>query len=93
MPTQDIEMAEVPVNGKVLQWARVIRGLSIDDAASVLGISPDELRAYESGEKNRSSGFSARCPAATALTSLAEARAEQRANRKVTQTETDNAEV
>lgn len=57
MPTQEIEMAEVPVNGKVLQWARILRGLSIDDAANALGISPDELRAYESGEHKPLVGF------------------------------------
>lgn len=44
-------MAEVPVNGKVLVWARAIRGLSVDDAANRLEITPDDLRAYESGEK------------------------------------------
>ena len=44
-------MAEVPVNGKVLIWARQIRGLSVNDAAERLEITPDELRAYESGDK------------------------------------------
>jgi Zn-dependent peptidase ImmA (M78 family) len=43
------EMAKVPVNGKVLKWAREIRGLTIDDAAILLGISASELRSYESG--------------------------------------------
>ncbi len=44
-------MAEVPVNGKVIQWARDIRGLSLTAAAELLEISSDELRAYESGDK------------------------------------------
>jgi len=44
-------MAQVPVNGKVMQWARQIRGLSIGDAATMLGVSSQELRAYESGTK------------------------------------------
>jgi Zn-dependent peptidase ImmA (M78 family) len=44
-------MPEVPVNGKVLQWARAIRGLKIDDAADLLAIAPDELREYESGAR------------------------------------------
>ncbi len=44
-------MPEVPVNGKVLQWARTIRGLDLDKAAELLGITPDELHAYESGAK------------------------------------------
>jgi Zn-dependent peptidase ImmA (M78 family) len=44
-------MPEVPVNGKVLQWARELRALSLDDAASRLGISPQELREYEAGDK------------------------------------------
>jgi Zn-dependent peptidase ImmA (M78 family) len=51
MPVQGSDMPEVPVNGKVLQWARQVRGLSIDDAAPLLGISSDELREYESGAK------------------------------------------
>src|ERR1700733_4231453 len=50
-------MAEVPVNGTVLVWARTIRGLEIDDAAELLGVSPDELRAYESGAKRPLVGF------------------------------------
>jgi Zn-dependent peptidase ImmA (M78 family) len=44
-------MAEVPVNGQVLRWARDIRGLSVTNAAELLEISSDELMAYESGEK------------------------------------------
>lgn len=50
-------MAEVPVNGKVLRWARTIRGLDIDTAANFLDVSPDELRAYESGAKRPLVGF------------------------------------
>jgi Zn-dependent peptidase ImmA (M78 family)/transcriptional regulator with XRE-family HTH domain len=50
-------MAEVPVNGKVLQWARKIRGLDIDRAATLLEISVDELRMYESGAKKPLVGF------------------------------------
>jgi len=44
-------MAEVPVNGKVLQWARDIRGLTLTAAAELLEISSNELLAYESGSK------------------------------------------
>lgn len=44
-------MAEVPVNGKVLRWAREIRGLDLNGAATLLGISAVELRDYESGAK------------------------------------------
>jgi len=51
MPTFEVDMAEVPVNGKVLQWARIIRSLTIDDAALLLGIPSDELREYEIGNK------------------------------------------
>jgi Zn-dependent peptidase ImmA (M78 family) len=54
LPTVNQEreiMAEVPVNGKVLQWARDIRGLTVANAAELLEISSDELLAYESGEK------------------------------------------
>lgn len=57
MPVDERVMAEVPVNGRVLQWARVIRGLNIDNAAQLLGISTDELRAYESGEQKPLIGF------------------------------------
>lgn len=44
-------MPEVPVSGKVLEWARTIRGLDLEEAAELLNIEPDELRAYESGAK------------------------------------------
>ena len=44
-------MPEVAVNGRVLKWARDLRGLSIDSAASLLGIPADELREYETGNK------------------------------------------
>jgi Zn-dependent peptidase ImmA (M78 family) len=57
MPVQESEMAEVPVNGRVLQWARTVRGLSIDDAALLLEISPDELRAYEAEDTRPLVGF------------------------------------
>lgn len=50
-------MAEVPVNGKVLEWARVIRGLEIEDAARLLDIPSDDLRAYESGARKPLVGF------------------------------------
>jgi Zn-dependent peptidase ImmA (M78 family) len=50
-------VAEVPVNGKVLQWARTIRGLSTEDAARLLDVSQAELRSYESGEKKPLVGF------------------------------------
>lgn len=44
-------MPEVPVNGKVLEWARGIRGLELGAAADLLQIPADELRSYESGER------------------------------------------
>ena len=44
-------MAEVPVIGKVLIWARQIRGLSLNDAADLLDLDPGELREYESGAR------------------------------------------
>src|SRR5579862_5508676 len=50
-------MAEVPVNGKVLEWARKIRGLNIEAAAELLNVAVDELRAYESGAKKPLVGF------------------------------------
>lgn len=57
MPVQEIAMAEVPVNGKVLRWARELRALNIDDAADLLEVSPDELREYESGANRPLVGF------------------------------------
>jgi len=50
-------MAEVPVNGKVLRWAREIRGLDLNSAATLLDVSPSELYGYESGEKKPLVGF------------------------------------
>src|SRR5712692_5397816 len=50
-------MAEVSVNGKVLEWARTIRGLDIKSAAELLEVTPDELRAYESGATKPLVGF------------------------------------
>jgi Zn-dependent peptidase ImmA (M78 family) len=50
-------MAEVPVNGRVLVWARKLRGLSVDTAAELLNVSPDELHLYESGNKKPLVGF------------------------------------
>lgn len=50
-------MPEVPVNGKVLEWARKIRGLEIEQAAELLGIQANELRDYESGAKKPLVGF------------------------------------
>jgi Zn-dependent peptidase ImmA (M78 family)/transcriptional regulator with XRE-family HTH domain len=50
-------MAEVPVNGKVLKWAREIRGLRLDEAAELLSVSSGELEAYESEEKRPLVGF------------------------------------
>ena len=44
-------MAEIPVNGKVLEWARTLRGLDVEAAATLLEVSSDELRALESGAK------------------------------------------
>ncbi len=44
-------MAEVPVNGKVLQWARTIRGLDLPKAAELLRMPVEELSSYESGER------------------------------------------
>jgi Zn-dependent peptidase ImmA (M78 family) len=50
-------MPEVPVNGRVLKWARDLRGLTLDNAAILLGITPAELREYEEGPKKPNVGF------------------------------------
>ena len=50
-------MPEVPVNGKVLVWAREIRGLDASSAAELLDITLEELAAYESGSKKPLVGF------------------------------------
>lgn len=44
-------MTEIPISGEVLEWARNFRGLSQSDAADRLGISVEELQAYETGSK------------------------------------------
>jgi Zn-dependent peptidase ImmA (M78 family) len=41
-------MTTLPVKGEVLQWARKFRGLSEKEAADRLGITVDDLNAYES---------------------------------------------
>lgn len=40
-------MTDIPVKGDVLKWAREYRGLNEQDAADLLGIPVNELRAYE----------------------------------------------
>ncbi len=40
-------MAEIPVTGRVLIWAREFRGLSPDEAASEIGIARAELDELE----------------------------------------------
>jgi len=50
-------MPQVPVNGKVLEWSRTIRGLTVDEAAKLLAVSSEELLAYESGTKKPLVGF------------------------------------
>lgn len=49
-------MVDIPVSKKVLVWAREYRGLMPDEAAAHLGMSVDELQAYESGERLPSLG-------------------------------------
>ena len=50
-------MAEIPVNGNVLEWARKLRGLNEDEAAKLLGVPLADLRSYESGAKKPLVGF------------------------------------
>lgn len=44
-------MAEVPVSPALLRWAREYRGLSESEAAKRLGMSLENLRAYEEGQR------------------------------------------
>jgi len=44
-------MAEIPVSGRVLTWAREFRGLSLAEAADKLGITVAELEQYETEVK------------------------------------------
>jgi transcriptional regulator with XRE-family HTH domain len=44
-------MPEVSVNGKVLRWARELRGLTLEEGAKLLGISAEELSVFEVGGK------------------------------------------
>src|SRR5712692_7949591 len=64
-------MAEIPVSGAVLKWAREFRGLSVDEAAKRLGVSSVELEDFESEirmptlTKFRKLGTAYRLPLAT----------------------------
>ena len=55
--SQTPQVAEVPVNGEVLKWARKMRGLSLQDAAMRLGVSVTELEEYESETTKPLVGF------------------------------------
>jgi Zn-dependent peptidase ImmA (M78 family)/DNA-binding XRE family transcriptional regulator len=50
-------MAQVPVSGPVLAWARTFRGLSVADAAQRIGVNPETVDAYESGAEKPSIGL------------------------------------
>lgn len=56
-PAIVMSVAEVPVNGKVLEWARKLRGLGPEEAAKLLDVPVAELRAYEAGTKRPLVGF------------------------------------
>ena len=43
-------MADIPIVGAVLKWAREFRGLSLEEAAQRIGLRIDELRAFEEEE-------------------------------------------
>lgn len=47
-------MVDVPVNNRVLVWARQERGLSEEQAAQKLKLTLDELAAFEAGDKKPS---------------------------------------
>ena len=44
-------MTDIPVSGAVLAWARKYRGLEEKEAAELIGISVDELKAFEAEER------------------------------------------
>jgi Zn-dependent peptidase ImmA (M78 family) len=44
-------VAEIPVKGEVLKWARTFRRLSVQDAAELLGLDAQEVRDYEAERK------------------------------------------
>ena len=50
MPTKGLDIPERWVTPEVIRWAREQLHLSVDDAASAIGIEPDLLRAWETGE-------------------------------------------
>lgn len=41
---------KAPINGELLEWAREEHGLSVDEAAHVLGVKADRLASWERGE-------------------------------------------
>lgn len=47
-------MTDIPVNPRMLQWAREFRGLSEAEAASRLGIEVNDLREFEAGNRQPS---------------------------------------
>lgn len=44
-------MTDIPVSGAVLAWARKFRGLQEEEAAELIGISVEELKAFEAEER------------------------------------------
>lgn len=42
--------AKAHINPKILRWMRERGGLDVGDAAHVVGISPDQLTLWETGE-------------------------------------------
>ena len=42
---------EVPINEKILVWAREKAGFTVEDAAKHIGVSPEKFFAWENGEK------------------------------------------
>lgn len=49
-------MTDVPANPKVLAWARAERGLTVTEAAELLGIPVDELKELEDGSRHPTVG-------------------------------------
>jgi Zn-dependent peptidase ImmA (M78 family) len=50
-------MTDIPVSGAVLEWARKFRGLQEKEAAELIGITVDDLKAFETEKRFPSIGI------------------------------------
>jgi Zn-dependent peptidase ImmA (M78 family) len=54
MMATELSKSPLPINPAVLAWARIAAGLTIEEAATKAGVSPDRLEAWENVTSTRS---------------------------------------